>query len=117
MKKNSSSDTSSAGDTKRTNNNTISGAALGSGMGNSVGSIVEVSEVKLTAFYENYCDPHEDGFISSEGILRLCAHLDLPADDFQILLLAWKCDAAQMGRLSKHEFCQVSCSYFLLILC
>lgn len=77
-------------------------------MGNSVGSIVEVSEVKLTAFFDNYCDPDADGFISAEGILRLCADLDLPPDDFMIMLFAWKCDAAQMGRLSKQEFCQVS---------
>ncbi len=75
-------------------------------MGNSA-SVVEVSEVKLLTFYENYYDSDED-IISAEGILRLCADLDLPADDFHILLFAWKCNAAQMGRLTKQEFLQVS---------
>ena len=98
------------GDLKRTNNNTISGA-LANNMGNSA-SVVEVSEVKLLTFYENYCDPHDDG-ISADGILRLCADLDLPADDFHILLFAWKCDAAQMGRLSKQEFLQVHWTPYL----
>ena len=55
-------------------------------MGNSA-SVVEVSEVKLLTFYENYYDSDED-IISAEGILRLCADLDLPADDFHILLFA-----------------------------
>lgn len=40
------------------------------------------------------------------GILRLCADLDLPADDFRVLLFAWKCDASQMGMLTKQEFLQ-----------
>jgi len=74
-------------------------------MGNS-GSAVEVSEVNLLMFYENYYEASEN-IIGAEGILRLCADMDLPADDFRILLFAWKCDAEQMGRLSKHEFLKV----------
>lgn len=78
-------------------------------MGNGT-SAVEVSENNLVTFYENYCgnteDHHEDA-ISADGILHLCADLDLAADDFRILLFAWKCDAAQMGKLSKQEFLQV----------
>lgn len=89
-----------SGDIKRTNNNTISN--LSNSMGNS-GSVVEVSEVNLLTFYENYYEASEN-VIGAEGILRLCADMDLPADDFRILLFAWKCDAEQMGRLSKQEF-------------
>ena len=91
------------GDIKRTNNNTISN--LSNSMGNS-GSVVEVSEVNLLTFYENYYEASEN-VIGAEGILRLCADMDLPADDFRILLFAWKCDAEQMGRLSKQEFFKV----------
>jgi len=89
-----------SGDIKRTNNNTISN--LSNSMGNS-GSVVEVSEGNLLTFYENYYEASEN-VIGAEGILRLCADMDLPADDFRILLFAWKCDAEQMGRLSKQEF-------------
>ena len=74
-------------------------------MGNSA-SVGEVSEMKLLMLYENYCEPEEDA-ISTDGILQLCADLELAADDFRILLFAWKCKAAQMGRLSKQEFTEV----------
>ena len=93
-----------SGDAKRTNNNTISGS-LSNSMGNSA-SVGEVSEMKLLMLYENYCEPEEDA-ISTDGILQLCADLELAADDFRILLFAWKCKAAQMGRLSKQEFTEV----------
>lgn len=71
---------------------------------------MEVSESNLITFYENYCgnvDGHKEDVISADGILHLCSDLDLEADDFRILLFAWKCDAAQMGKLSKQEFLQV----------
>lgn len=78
-------------------------------MGNGT-STVEVLENNLVTFYENYCgsieERHEDA-ITADGILHLCADLDLAVDDFRILLFAWKCDAAQMGKLSKNEFLQV----------
>ena len=107
------------GDVKRTNNNTINGA-LNNSMGNSA-SVVEVSENNLLTFYEIYHQvpksshqQHEDAIVA-EGILRLCADLDLAPDDFRILLFAWKCDAAQMGRITKQEFLQVfSFVHFLL---
>jgi len=100
----------SSGDVKRTNNNTINGA-LNNSMGNSA-SVVEVSENNLLMFYEIYHQipksshqNHEDAIVA-EGILQLCADLDLAPDDFRILLFAWKCDAAQMGRITKQEFIQ-----------
>ena len=82
-------------------------------MGNSASATAEVSESNLLSFYDHYRDHHrqEGGdcqpVISADGILRLCADLDLPADDFRVLLFAWKCDAAQMGKLTKQEFLQV----------
>lgn len=79
-------------------------------MGNGT-SAVEVSENNLVTFYENYSENSEDqhnDVISADGILHLCADLDLAADDFRVLLFAWKCDAAQMGKLSKQEFLQVT---------
>ena len=91
------------GDIKRTNNNTISN--LSNSMGNSA-SVVEVSEVNILTFYENYHEASED-YIAAEGIIRLCSDLELAADDFRILLFAWKCDAAQMGRIKKQEFLKV----------
>lgn len=97
------------GDIKKTNNNTINGALSTGGMGNGT-STVEVLENNLVTFYERYCgsteEKHEDA-ITADGIVRLCADLDLAVDDFRILLFAWKCDAAQMGKLSKNEFLQV----------
>lgn len=83
-------------------------------MGNSA-SVVEVSENNLLTFYENYHHQvhksshhqQQEDAIVAEGILRLCADLDLAPDDFRILLFAWKCDAAQMGRITKLEFVQV----------
>lgn len=102
--------TSQTGDIKKTNNNTINGALSTGGMGNGT-SAVEVSENNLVAFYESYCGNTEDRIedaITTDGILHLCADLDLAADDFRILLFAWKCDAAQMGKLSKNEFLQVT---------
>jgi hypothetical protein len=78
-------------------------------MGNGT-SAVEVSENNLVTFYESYCGSPEERLedaITTDGILHLCADLDLAADDFRILLFAWKCDAAQMGKLSKSEFLQV----------
>lgn len=89
-------------------------------MGNSSSAAAEVSEGNLLAFYDHYRDPHrhEGGdppVVSADGILRLCADLDLPADDFRILLFAWKCDAAQMGKLTKQEFLQVRVITFSLL--
>ena len=82
-------------------------------MGNSA-SVVEVSENNLLMFYENYhhqvqksSHQQQEDAIVAEGILRLCADLDLAPDDFRILLFAWKCDASQMGRITKTEFLQV----------
>lgn len=97
------------GDLKRTNNNTINGAINSSGMGNN-SSTAEVSESSLQALYETYHENNErqaEDVIAAEGILQLCADLELPPDDFRILLFAWKCDAIQMGNLSKQEFIRV----------
>lgn len=100
------------GDIKKTNNNNINGGLSNGGMGNGTSGL-EVSENNLVCFYEIYSGNSEgqhNDVISADGILRLCADLDLDADDFRILLFAWKCDAAQMGKLSKQEFLQVNYS-------
>lgn len=99
------------GDLKRTNNNTINGALNNSGMGNNSSSAAEVFENSLLTLYETYHGTNEgqaEDVIAAEGILHLCEDLELPPDDFRILLFAWKCDAIQMGKLTKQEFIRVS---------
>lgn len=63
----------------------------------------EFSESKILAFFEHYKDPKENAILS-EGIERLCNDLNVPLEDFRVLLLAWKFDAKQMFCFTKEEF-------------
>lgn len=42
----------------------------------------------------------------SPGISQLCTDLDIPAEDFRILVFAWKCQANVMCQFSRSEFIQ-----------
>lgn len=78
-------------------------------MGNNL-SAIDASESNFLTLYEMYHGDSEgltEDVIAAEGIIHLCEDLELPPDDFRILLFAWKCDASQMGKLSKQEFIRV----------
>lgn len=60
-------------------------------------------ENKVNTLFETYYDPNED-VILADGIERLCADLCLSPDEFRVLVLAWKFDAAQMCRFTRSEF-------------
>ncbi|CAG7730409.1 unnamed protein product [Allacma fusca] len=61
------------------------------------------SEIKISALFEHYKDPHEDTILA-EGIERLCRDLELKPEDFRVLVLAWKFGAEQMCRFTRVEF-------------
>ncbi|KAL1116018.1 hypothetical protein AAG570_005513 [Ranatra chinensis] len=70
-----------------------------------------VSDTKINALFETYKDNLEDSILA-EGIERLCSDLCLSPDEFRVLLLAWKFDAAQMCRFTREEFvngCKAMC--------
>lgn len=62
-----------------------------------------ILESKVNTLFGTYCDPTED-VILADGIERLCNDLNLSPDEFRVLILAWKFDAAQMCRFTKCEF-------------
>lgn len=62
-----------------------------------------VLESKVNALFEIYRDPNEDTILA-DGIEKLCADLNLSPDEFRVLVLAWKFDAAQMCRFTRSEF-------------
>ncbi|XP_076267701.1 defective in cullin neddylation 1 domain containing SCCRO3 [Rhynchophorus ferrugineus] len=61
------------------------------------------SDVKLNALFDHYKDDQEDSILA-EGIDQFCKDLNIPPDDFKILILAWKLNAEQMCRFSRTEF-------------
>ncbi len=71
-----------------------------------------VSESKLSNFFCKYRDPctvggsssSSDEAITTEGVELLCRDLDLKPEEFRVLVLAWRCRAAQMCRLTRAEF-------------
>ncbi|XP_017782660.1 PREDICTED: DCN1-like protein 3 [Nicrophorus vespilloides] len=60
------------------------------------------SDVKLNALFDVYKD--EDDCILADGIEQLCKDLQVSPDEFKVLLLAWKLEAAQMCRFTREEF-------------
>lgn len=54
-------------------------------------------------FYNRYVD-HEIGFISAEGIEKLCDDLELDPEDFRVLVLAYSLNAEVMCRFTEDEF-------------
>ncbi|KAK9883176.1 hypothetical protein WA026_001372 [Henosepilachna vigintioctopunctata] len=61
------------------------------------------SEGKLNALFDVYKDENED-CILAEGIEQLCKDLQIPPEDYKILLFAWKLNAEQMCRFTRSEF-------------
>ncbi|KAK7111480.1 hypothetical protein V1264_011103 [Littorina saxatilis] len=73
----------------------------------SVGSTVtgrEVSDSKIAALFENYRDEDEEDAMLEDGILRFCSDLGVQPDEFIVLVIAWKCQAATMCRFTREEF-------------
>ena len=73
------------------------------------------SETKINTLFDIYREApvlHEDragadeveDVMLTDGIQRFCMHLDLSADDFRVLLFAWKCEAETMCRFTRSEF-------------
>ncbi|XP_040571874.1 DCN1-like protein 3 [Lepeophtheirus salmonis] len=61
-----------------------------------------VSESDISALFDIYHD--SENLILSEGVQKLCADLELQPEEFRILILAWKCKAERMCRLTRLEF-------------
>lgn len=87
------------GDGKRLSSN------VGTGVGGGLGGGREVSEAKMVALFENYRDEEEDAMLA-DGIERFCLDLGVQPDEFIVLLIAWKCEAATMCRFTRAEFLQ-----------
>lgn len=69
----------------------------------SIGSGREVSEAKVVAMFENYRDEKEDAMLA-DGIERFCIDLGVAPEEFIVLLIAWKCQAATMCCFTREEF-------------
>jgi DCN1-like protein 3 len=63
-----------------------------------------INESKINILFDKYKDNKEINFILANGIQQLCDDLSLKADDFKILLFAWKLNAKQMCKFTKDEF-------------
>lgn len=63
----------------------------------------EVSESKIHGLFELYKDPDED-FILAEGIEKFCQDLGVRPEEFKVLVLAWKFNAAAMCKFTRIEF-------------
>ncbi|XP_030745392.1 DCN1-like protein 3 [Sitophilus oryzae] len=61
------------------------------------------SDLKLNSLFDHYRDDQEDSILA-EGIDQFCKDLNIPPDDFKILILAWKLNAEQMCRFTRNEF-------------
>ncbi|KAL3273126.1 hypothetical protein HHI36_014580 [Cryptolaemus montrouzieri] len=61
------------------------------------------SDTKLNALFDIYKDENED-CILAEGIEQLCKDLQIPPEDYKILVFAWKLNAEQMCRFTRPEF-------------
>lgn len=69
------------------------------------------SETKISTLFDIYREPAQVGaeedcedVILTDGIQRFCNDLDVSADDFRVLLFAWKCEAETMCRFTRTEF-------------
>lgn len=69
------------------------------------GRDTQISDNAINKLFEEYKDPAEDAILS-EGIERLCCDLGYKPDEFAILVLAWRLDAATMCCFTKTEFIQ-----------
>lgn len=67
------------------------------------GTNSQPSDLKISNLFEMYKDENED-LILEDGIERLCKDLQVPPDDFKVLVFAWKLKAKQMCRFTKSEF-------------
>lgn len=64
----------------------------------------DVSDAKLAALFELYCDDPDEDAILAEGIERLCVDLEVEPDEFKVLVLAWRLGAQTMCRFTRSEF-------------
>ncbi|KAK7507283.1 hypothetical protein BaRGS_00001218 [Batillaria attramentaria] len=76
---------------------------VGMGGGGGLGGGREVSEAKMVALFEQYKDEDEDAMLA-DGIERFCSDLGVQPDEFIVLLIAWKCEAATMCCFTRSEF-------------
>lgn len=66
-------------------------------------SLREASESKINALFELYKDPEEDNILA-EGIEKFCQDLGVRPEEFKVLVLAWKYNAAAMCKFTRLEF-------------
>ncbi|XP_072168647.1 DCN1-like protein 3 [Diadema setosum] len=65
----------------------------------------DFSEKKANKLFEKYRDSAEDAILA-EGTERFCQDLQVSPDDFIVLVIAWKFQAATMCRFTRSEFVQ-----------
>ena len=88
---------------KRQTNGDSKRPAANMGGANSVVLGRELSEAKMAALFDSYRDEEEDAMLE-DGIERFCSDLGVQPDEFIVLVIAWKCQAARMCRFSREEF-------------
>lgn len=88
---------STNGESKRTPVAAVTGGGSGVGVGR------EISEAKIVALFEKYRDEEEDAILE-DGMEHFLSDLGVQPDEFVVLLIAWKCQAATMCRFSRTEF-------------
>lgn len=59
---------------------------------------------KVDQLFRQYADKSEEDTIGPDGVERLCKDLCMDPTDIQILLLAWKLQAARMGYFTLDEW-------------
>jgi len=62
-----------------------------------------VNETKISNMFCKYKSSHEEA-VTAEGVEALCKDLELRPEEFRVLVLAWKCRAERMCRLTRPEF-------------
>lgn len=62
------------------------------------------SEQRAEALFSQFADEDIPDVIGAEGFERLCNEAQVPLDGALPLLLAWQCDAHEMGKIAKQEW-------------
>lgn len=73
------------------------------GRSSEIASGDQALDQRISAFFDTYRDPDVD-CILADGIERFCADLRVQPDEFSVLVLAWKFNAAAMCRFTREEF-------------
>ncbi|KAJ3167657.1 DCN1-like protein 4 [Geranomyces variabilis] len=59
---------------------------------------------KCAAWFQSYEDPDEEGMVGPEGMEKLCSDLGIELASIEILIIAWRLGAQNMGYFKKSEW-------------